>query len=252
MNEKSVLPLFLRGYINERNVRFEEALADYSSALELDPSCYPAEIGTARIYIQTGRNDAAVEIMDLLSAQYPYSIEILTTAAETRLLIKDYNGALEYSSEVLRSEPDNPEILMLRARVFLEQENLQQASRLIEVLERMSWDAAEYYLVKSAIERATGDNLSAMNTLERGRKKYPDNKSIEEAYGAVLMFTGHRDEAREILTGDGSSTDTGSEGLLVLIDDAIEMEDWNAAAEYAKRLQADDNSLRAGQAVWKV
>ena len=252
MNERSVLPLYLRGYINERNARFDEALVDYTAALELDPSTYPAEIGQARIYTQTGRNDAAVDIMNMLSAQYPFSVEILTKAAETRLLIKDYSGALEYSSEVLRTDPDNPEILLLRARVFFEQENLQQARRLIEVLERMSFDTAEFYLVKSKTEKAGGDNLSALNTLEKAVIKYPDNKEIEEAYGAILMLTGRKDEAREILTGEGSTGNTGSEGLIVLIDDAIEMEDWKAAAEYAQRLLSEDNSLKAGLAVWKA
>jgi tetratricopeptide (TPR) repeat protein len=136
MNKKSVLPLYLRGYIYQRNARFNDALTDYSAALELDPSCYPAEIGIAQIYIQTGRNDAAVEIIDMLAAQYPYSIKILTTAAETRFLIKDYSRALEYSSEVLRIAPDNPQILLLRAKIFLAQNNLQQAGRLIEVINR--------------------------------------------------------------------------------------------------------------------
>ena len=252
MNDKSVLPRYLRGYIYQRNARFDEALTDFSEALKLDPSCYPAEIATARIYTQTGRSDAAVQIMDMLSAQYPYSVEILSTAAETRFLINDYNGALEYSSEVLRSEPDNPKILLLRAKVFLAQGNLQQAGRLIEVINRMSWDAPDYYLVRSAIEKAGGDNLSAMNTLEKGRKKYPANKSIEEAYGAVLMLTGRREEGREILAGTGGTENTGTEGLIVLINDAVEMQDWKAADEYAGRLAAADKSLRAGLTIWNA
>ncbi len=252
MNNKSVLPLYLRGLINERRGRYDEALTDYSKALELDPSTYPAEMGLARIYIRTGKNDAAVEIMDLLSAQYPFSTEILITAAETRLLIKDYSGALDYSSAVLRTEPDNPEILLLRARIFLEQHNLQQARRLIDVLARMPYETPGFYLVKSGIERAAGDNLSALNTLEQARKKYAGDKSIEEAYGAVLMLTGRKDEAREILTGEGRSDDAGVEGLIVLIDDAIEMEDWNAASEYATRLIEADGSLKAGLAAWKA
>ncbi|HAK47329.1 MAG TPA: hypothetical protein DCO79_15595, partial [Spirochaeta sp.] len=252
MNEKSVLPLYLRGYINERNGRYDEALADYSAALELDPSCYPAEIGTAHIYIRTGQHNAAVEIMDMLSAQYPYSIDILTTAAEARFLISDYNGALDYTSEVLRIAPDDPAILLLRAKIFLEQENIQQAGRLIEVLQRMKSEEIDFYLVKSEMERAGGDNLSALNTLEKGRKKYPDNKEIEEAFGAILMVTGRRDEAREILTGDGGTEDTGAQGLIVLIEDAIEMQDWKAAEEYAGRLSEADDSLKSGAAIWQV
>ena len=252
MNAKSVLPLYLRGFINERNARYDEALADYGSALELDPSCYPAELGEARIHIRTGANQDAVAIMDLLAAQYPFSAEILTTAAETRFLIKDYSGALEYSSEVLRKTPDDPAILLLRAKIFLAQKNLQQASRLIEVLERTGFESVDFYLVKSGINRTAGDNLSALNTLEKARLKFPDSKAVEEAYGAILMLTGRKDEAREILTGSGEGAETGSEGLIVLIDDAIEMGDWPAAEEYAGRLAEADDSLSAGASVWKV
>ena len=252
MNDRSVLPLYLRGFISERNGRYDDALNDYSRALDLDPSTYPAEIGTARIYTKTGRSDAAVAVMDMLAAQYPFSDEILLTAAEARFLINDYNGALDYSSELLRINPDNPEVLILRARIFLQQENLQQARRLIEVLERSDYKSVMFYLVKSGVEKAGGDNLSALNTLEEARAKYPDEKEIEEAYGAVLMLTGRKDEAREILTGEGSSENTGSEGLIVLIDDAIDIEDWNAASDYAQKLSATDKSLKAGIAVWKA
>ena len=54
------------------------------------------------------------------------------------------------------------------------------------------------------------------------------------------------------MTGNGGAEKTGTEGLLVLIDDAIEMQDWNAASEYAQKLSAEDTSLKAGLAVWKV
>ena len=136
MNKRSVLPLYLRGIINERNGNLDAALADYSSALELDPSCYPAETGTARIYIKTGRPESAAAIMDMLTAQYPFSVQLLITAAETRYAMKDFSGALAYSAEALRISPDNPENLLLRAEIYLDQNNLQQARRLIEVLER--------------------------------------------------------------------------------------------------------------------
>lgn len=252
MNEKSVLPVFLRGYLNERNGRYEDALADYTAVLDLDPSCYPAEIGMARAYIHTGRNEAAVEIMDMLTAQYPFSTEMLVTAARTRYLIKDYSGALAYSAEVLRMDPDNPEIQVLRALIFLKQENYQQAGRLIDVLDRMDYRVADFYFIKSEVEKSGKDYLSALNTLEKGREAYPDNKELEEAYGAVLMLAGRKDEAREILTGGNGTGNTGSDGLIVLIEDAIETEDWNAAVEYAQRLEAEDNSLRAGIAIWKA
>jgi len=252
MNGKSVLPVYLRGLIHERNGRYEEALADYTTALDLDPSCYPAETGTARIYIQTGSNEAAVEIMDMLTAQYPFSTDMLVTAAETRFLIKDYSGALSYSAEVLRLEPDNPAIQVLRARIFLQQENFQQAGRLIDVLERMDYLVPDFYFVKSEVEKAGEDYLSALNTIEKGRAAYPDNKVLEEAYGAILMLAGRKDEAREILTGDNGTGGTGLEGLIVLIEDAIETEDWNAAAEYAQRLDKENISLKAGLAVWKA
>ncbi|MDC7225616.1 MAG: tetratricopeptide repeat protein [Spirochaetales bacterium] len=252
MNERSVLPLYLRGLVSERNGRYDEALADFSRALELDPSCYPAELGTAGIYLKTGQQDAAVEIMDMLSAQYPYSVDVLITAAEARFRINDYNGALEYSTEALRIVPDDPSILLLRAEIFLEQENLQQASRLIEVLQRLNSTEEEYYLVKSEIERTAGDILSALNTLEEARSNHPGSKRIEEAYGAVLMLSGRREEAREILTGEGGAERTGSEGLIVLIEDAVEMEDWKAAEEYASRLMDSDSSLKAGITSWQV
>ena len=252
MNPRSVLPLYLRGLINERNGRYDEALADYAGTLELDPSCYPAELGTAGIYLKTGQQNAAVEMLDMLSAQYPYSVSVLSAAAEARFLIKDYAGALSYSSEVLRSVPDNPGILLLRARIFLAQGNLQQAGRLVAVLERAGNEDPEFFLVKSEIERAGGDNLSALNTLEKGRIKYPDDKNISEAYGAVLIASGRQDEGREILTGGENSGDTGAEGLIALIGDAIAMQDWNAAEEYAGRLKEADESLSAGTAIWRV
>ncbi|MDC7124915.1 MAG: tetratricopeptide repeat protein [Spirochaetales bacterium] len=252
MNDKSVLPIFLRGFIAERNAQYDAALADYSRTLEMDPSCYPAEIGTARIYSNTGKHSAAVEIMNLLAAQYPYSIDILTKATETLFKAKDYDGALDMSSNVLRMEPDNPDILIMRAKIFMEQGNFTQAERLIDVLERANWESPSFYLIKSDIERENGDNASALKTLEKGHQKYPSNKQIEQAYGAVLMLTGRKDEGREILTGEDSVQTSDSENLIVLIDDAVETKDWEAASEYADKLSSEDMSLKAGLKTWSV
>ena len=91
-----------------------------------------------------------------------------------------------------------------------------------------------------------------MNTLESAKSKYPDNREINEAYGSILMQTGRKDEAREILTGTGSNGDTGAAGLIALIDDAIEMEDWGAAATYAEKLSSSSRTFNSGKAVWRA
>ncbi len=250
MNSRSVLPVFLSGYISERNNLYDEAILSYSRALEMDPSCYPAELGTARVYMATGREDLAADLMDMLTAQYPYSAVILKTAAETRFSIGDYTGALDFSSDVLRLLPDNPEILLLRAEIFQKQKNTQQALRLIEVLQRMRYTPAEFYTVKSEVEKAQGALQSAINTLQEGLKKYPDSKELKAGYGTALILAGRKDEARELLGGTDEAADT--ESLIVLIDDAVKSRDWDAAFGYAEQLEAQKMDVRSGRAAWNA
>ena len=252
MNPRAVLPFYLRGRINERSGKYDDALADYSTALEIDPSCYPAEMGTARVYLQTGRNEAAAGIMDLLAAQYPYSLEILTAAADTHYRLRDYSGALSISSEILERDPDYPEAQLLRAKIFLDQQNVQQAERLVAVLERMVITSPDFYLIKAGVQKAYERYAAALNTLEKGLEIHPGDPSLEDAYGEILLLAGRKDEGREILDNEDPGRQTETDSLLVLIRDATVSGDVEAALDYADRL--DEAALQTDDLlmVWEL
>lgn len=252
INDESVLSLFLRGYIFERNFKYTEALSDYYRALEFAPSCYPAQVGIARISAKTGNPIEGVEIIDKLMAKYPDAIEILLAASKIYFWAEKQDEALELTYRVLDLEANNYQALLMQAQIYLHGDNIEQATRLIEIINKEKIEEPDYFIIKSSIEKQNKDIEAAIKTLEEGQRKYPDNKLIEQAYGTVLMQAGRKEEARNILINSGDNEGNNTEGLIALIDDAIASNDRETALYFSDKLALEASSLAALLKSWSV
>jgi len=87
----------------------EPAMANFAKALDLNPKCYRAIIGKARVLIQTGDNDAAIEILAKASREHkryeaPYELGALY------LSTGDLENSVRYLKKAHRLAPKLPEI----------------------------------------------------------------------------------------------------------------------------------------------
>ena len=106
----------------------EPAMANFAKALDLNPKCYRAIIGKARVLIQTGENESAADILAKAARTYkrheaPYELGCMY------LSTGNLDEAARYLKKAHRLAPKLPEILYALADTHDAMGDLEQAAR---------------------------------------------------------------------------------------------------------------------------
>jgi tetratricopeptide (TPR) repeat protein len=156
--------------------RMEEANKAYDRAANLDPALVPeVACRRARIRLQAGRPDLALELLDGL--KLPENVEMPLTA---QLLRAEILGALERPADaqavysaIHQRDPKNREAVAGLARMLLDQGQPKEARELVrQAMPQMPADASLYLLAAEA-ESAQGSLPEAVTVLEQGVKALP-------------------------------------------------------------------------------
>lgn len=104
----------------DRQGKREEALILYSEALEADPNYVIALMGRATVYQDLGRLDKGIEDLDkcieLTNGSAP---EPFANRGIMRLFAKDYRGAVDDFSTLIRLDPDDGNNYAMRAEAYI-------------------------------------------------------------------------------------------------------------------------------------
>jgi tetratricopeptide (TPR) repeat protein len=104
-----------RGMAYFSQSRYDEAIEDFSSSLQLDPSCYKAAYyrGVVRSVLQD--YEQAIEDFDLALGIHPYHFYSRYRRGMAWWHLGDYVQALADSEAALKLEPENTAVLRLKA-----------------------------------------------------------------------------------------------------------------------------------------
>ncbi|MDR1893963.1 MAG: tetratricopeptide repeat protein [Spirochaetales bacterium] len=238
LNPASVLPAYLSGRLGEKRGQDEAAMTNYRRALELDPSCYPAELGLSRILIRQGQGEEALPRLNRLAGLYPRSPEILGALAEAYFSQGSYEQALTTVTDALIPVPDNESLLFLRARILERMGRLDQASRILSIVERSLPNDPEVILLRVRLNRDGGNNAQALAQIRRAYEMYPQREDIESLYGELLIAAGDVQAGRDLLNQTGRASGDGEHlaSLDILLKDAVASLLWAEAQGYSNRI----------------
>ncbi|MCK4541312.1 MAG: hypothetical protein KAU17_03645 [Spirochaetales bacterium] len=250
LNPDSVISPFLLGIISEKLDYLEEAQGYYENALQLSETCYPAHLGLARLLISSKNWEGAMkQIEDLLpfSSRCP---EIARIAAFAEFGRSSIDRAADFAAEVLQNNPDDLEMLFLRVRILEERGNLEQAERLLSVVEGRGALNEEGYLMKARLRIEAEDYQSAMKVLEEGRIRFPEENRFISAIGELLIITGDWEAGKKLLFENLEGTGQGSESLRILLDNALLENRWEEVLEYSEKLLEAEESAEVLHAAY--
>jgi tetratricopeptide (TPR) repeat protein len=213
----------------------------YRRALELADSCYPAELGLTRIMIRRGQAEEALPRLNRLNALYPRSPDILGILSEAYFAMGVYDQALSIVTDALIPVPDNISLLFLRGRILERMGRLDQASRILSIVERALPNDPDVILLRVRLDRAAGDNSKALGLIRRAYEMYPQREDIQSVYGELLIATGDAQGGREVLNRQVAAVGAESPGLSldsldILLRDAIASRMWHEAEGYSNRI----------------
>jgi len=256
LNKDSVLPPLFRGFAFEKTASPTEAETAYKKALELDSSCYPAELGLARLLYTQGKFDEAFAQVKALQGRYPGSMEIRKQLARLHAQRGDWQEADALAAEILRQESRNGEFILLRTLILLERGLFQQAQGLLDTYAAIDRNNRRYIFLRARLQAEGLRNPSAaINLLRPLNRSDPDDSEVG-MYLASLLLDSTRaadvEEGRMLLTRFLGSSSVAPEALSLAAADNIRRERWAEAKTYLDRLLATRRDRKDLLNAWKV
>ena len=240
LRPKSVLPPYFSGLLYERMNQLTDADAAYKKAYSISNEFYPALTGSARILALNGkRGDAAAMLSDLV-IKYPDSLYIKRQLANTYYESKDWSRAMPVVDDILKNEPRNGELLLMKAHILIEQGNYTQANTPLDAYAPINPNNRQYLFLRARLQAEGNRNRdSAINYLRSIIRTNPDD---EEAviYAAGLLMESQRaadqEESKALLERLREMSGSSIAVLSLSLRDAIRNEKWKEAQGYLNKI----------------
>jgi Tfp pilus assembly protein PilF len=124
---------YLSGRVAERLGDVRAAASLYHGAIDVDPKNVPARARLARLYLLTRSPDKALKLIDAVLAAQPDDPDLLAVRAGARAQMNDRVAALEDAEHAVRVAPANEDAVATLAELYRTSGEPQRA---IEVLQR--------------------------------------------------------------------------------------------------------------------
>jgi tetratricopeptide (TPR) repeat protein len=182
--------------------RVEEANAAYDRVAELDPGrAHDIAARRARLRLQAGRPDLALELMEQLKPAdgSPIPIAALLLRAEVLLALERPEDARASYTEVLGRESGNATALAGMGRILLDEGKAPEALQSLEQALARVPDDEGLYLLRAEAQAASGALAEAARGLEDGVKRIPRSEPLWARLGEIHIRLENWPKASESL-----------------------------------------------------
>ena len=241
--------------VAERSGSTATAQALYVSAFVSAPDCYPALFGTARTLIALGRPREAV---DILSASKNSFGETLGWVRLMALALYDsgrYDEAGPYVLRVLREDPLDSRVLLLRADMLVRAGDYRQAMPLLDAYGAVDPADRRFLFLRGRVAWEGSRNRDeALRYFRKLLSIYPDDAEALLA-AARILAQGSAPERGEayLMAGRVLAAKPGDSGALrLLLAEDLRRKDWATALSTLERLRAADPEYKDRASMYLV
>ncbi len=100
-----------------RQRRYEEAVASFEKAVELDPGTSRYSYVYAVALESVDRRDDAIDVLEITTQRHPWDRDVLVALVDYLMAAEDHVRARDYVEKLLAVDPGNPAALRLRERL---------------------------------------------------------------------------------------------------------------------------------------
>jgi tetratricopeptide (TPR) repeat protein len=162
---------------------FDGAAKEFQVAAELSPPRSTARLQYAVFERNSGREDHAVALLQEITGQAADYFPAWCSLSEIALSHKKYSEALSFIDNVLSRDPENLDALLLRAKIWVAQNQTQKA---VSALELLSIKYPRVPFIQCQLARAylgNGNSIEAAGALDNAIAAKPD-------YNEALLLLG--------------------------------------------------------------
>ncbi|WP_181919356.1 tetratricopeptide repeat protein [Alkalilimnicola ehrlichii] len=225
--------------IAERNGDWEDMFGLLNQTIEQDPTHWRAHTRLGRLLLAAGQLDQALAISDAALALQPEEPDVLALRAAVLYKLGDYPGAVAQAEKVLAKESDNVEALVVLATERLEAGEPEQAIRYLDSgLSRDESNVALHLFKIQALEQL-GDSEGVEQVYRRLIASHPQTPAFRRQLAQFYIDQGRHTAAEEELRQIAADNPANLDAQLDVVRFANTMQGAEAALGTLRDLIAD-------------
>ena len=159
--------------------RFDEAQAEFASALELDPGFIPALVNSADAYRAQGKNEESLHALESAKARAPNSAPVAYALGLALTRKGEREPALAELARAAKLAPDDPLYPYTEAVALHSLGRSDEAIRRLQQLVKRWPDNREMLFALATMQRDAGQRAAARSTAESLLAAHPDDPSAQ-------------------------------------------------------------------------
>ncbi len=196
------------GGINTDLVQFDDALAAYRTALEIDPTNGEARGALGDLYLKRDRLDEALTEYQRVVTEYPSSAAAHSRLAELFLRMGRFAEAVDAATKAVDLDPAHRRSSYVRAMALIRSGRVEEGQKQLAVYERLETEAqneANRARTISVVSRGAaaqlmnGQAADAIETFREGLKSHPEAFSIHLNLAMTHVKLGRHADATKAL-----------------------------------------------------
>jgi tetratricopeptide (TPR) repeat protein len=180
---------YFRGRAYERQLKYAEALTDYSRAIEINPQYVEAFIGVAKTYSNQGRYAEAIAAYDQAIQLQPAYADAYFGRGITYSNMGIYDQAIANYDRAIQLQPDYFEVYINRGSVYVQKSDYDRAIADYDQAIRLKPEDAMAHIYRGRVYAQKGDYNRAIANYDQAIQLKPDYagaySSLGDAYTAL-------------------------------------------------------------------
>jgi len=184
-----------RGLLFEKDNKYDEAIKDYSAAIQLTPNYFNALHNRALMLQKKGNYNEALSDFSKAIALRPDSVNVLVNRANLLLNLKRNEEAIKDYNQAITIQPDFPNSYFNRAVAFSAMEKTNEALTDLNKTIQLQPDFYQAYNNRGIIYMNQKKYTEALKDFNKSIALAPDFASPYFNKGVIGLATGNKEEA---------------------------------------------------------
>jgi tetratricopeptide (TPR) repeat protein len=215
---KAAESLYLNGRVAELRHDYRLALGNYQAAVDAQPGMTVALASLARINVLGRAPDRALDLIEPALEKQPNNPDLLLVRAAARLEQDDPVGARQDAEHVVKLAPDNEDAVSMLAAMEQQAGNTDRAISLLRGALEHHPKSVDLRKVLANLEMAAGRPQEAEEQLRAVIALRPQDLSERFSLARFLTRAGRAGEAEHVLQDAVHSQPDSSDAQLMLVD----------------------------------
>jgi tetratricopeptide (TPR) repeat protein len=223
-----------------RQGRTEEALAEFETALKLDPNSKLARLGLGTLKARLNRQDDALKEFKEVLRLDPMNVQAHLRAARILISKKELDKAQEYAESALRIDSEAPLVHFLLGHIYLSRSNLIKAKEHFSKALALNPRLVRARIQMALVLRNEGKLPEALAQLNAAVRIEPESANVHTSLGRLHLvrkdFLAAREAFEKAIALRPESEENDVETLFGLAEAWIGNGELNRAEETLRKL----------------